>query len=172
MILWSRGLARSLDMLNNYISTTTVPKATKLGRLVINVEGLLPTMLVKPLVMWSCEIMYWLPEIRKTPRGCYFIVASKQCSHKQLFKAMYHIFKMINSHVESFHKKIWFHSNLKQFWLVQNYFLIFEKLTKSNQWKNAKTMSTFDFSTLYTTIPHTRLIKVLNDIISFVVIKK
>ena len=37
-----------------------------------------------------------------------------------------------------------------------------------NQKKNAKRISTFDFSTLYTTLPHNLLIEVLADIIEFV----
>ena len=42
--------------LKYYISTTTVPMATKLGKLVVCSEGLLPIMLLYPLVKWSCEI--------------------------------------------------------------------------------------------------------------------
>ena len=51
--------------------------------------------------------------------------------------------------MESFHNKSRFYSYL----VVQSSFPIVKKLTKINQMKNAKTTSTFDFSTLYTTIP-------------------
>ena len=51
---------------------------------------------------------------------------------------------------------------------VQSSFPIVEKLTKINHKNDSKTISTFDFSTLYTIIPHNLLIKVLNKIISFV----
>ena len=43
-----------------------------------------------------------------------------------------------------------------------------ESLTKINKKQNAKSISTFDFSTLYTKIPHDKLIKELNEIIDFV----
>ena len=51
---------------------------------------------------------------------------------------------------------------------MQNSFPIIEKLDKINAKRNAKNISTFDFSTLYTTLPHNLLIEVLNDLIGFV----
>ena len=47
-------------------------------------------------------------------------------------------------------------------------FLLLKKLTIINQKKNAKTISTFDIRTLYTTVPHNLLIKFLSKIITFV----
>ena len=41
MALESLGLARSLDELKHFISTTSVPVATKLGRMMSYLEGLL-----------------------------------------------------------------------------------------------------------------------------------
>ena len=48
-------------------------------------------------------IMYRLLRMHKTPTGCPFIVVSKQCSTKPLTKTNSYIFKMIYSHVKSFH---------------------------------------------------------------------
>ena len=48
------------------------------------------------------------------------------------------------------------------------FFPIIVKLNTINTRKGAKTISTNDFSTLYTTILHNFLIKVLSDIIYFV----
>ena len=116
----------------------------------------------------SLPIMYWLPKMHKNPIGARFIVASNQCSTKPLTKVVSKIFKMIFTHVENFHKKTLFYSNFKKFWVVQNSFPIVEKLDRINSRKNAKSISTFDFSTLYTTIPHNKLIDVLSEIIEFV----
>ena len=60
---------------------------------------------------------------------------------------------MIFNVVESFHNKSFFYSVYKKFWVAQNYFLIATKLNKINV-KEKKYISTFDFSTLYTTIPY------------------
>ena len=116
----------------------------------------------------SLPIMYWMPKLHKNPVGSRFIVASKSCSTKPLTSVVSRVFKMIFAHIESFHANSFFYSNFKKFWVVQNSFPILEKLDKINKRKNAKSLYTFDFSTLYTTIPHKLLLQVLSDIIKLV----
>ena len=116
----------------------------------------------------SLPIMYWMPKLHKNPIGSRFIIASKKCSTKPLSTVISRVFKMIFAHVESFHKKSHFYSSFKKFWVVQNSFPVLKKLDQINMKKNAKSLYTFDFSTLYTTIPHKLLIKVLSDIIKLV----
>ena len=61
-----------------------------------------------------------------------------------------------------------FYSGCKKFWAAQRYFAIVTKLNKMNVKKKAKSISTTDFSKLYTTIPHKVLLKVLSEVINFV----
>ena len=75
---------------------------------------------------------------------------------------------MLYKHVEGFNNKSHFYSSFKKFWVVQNSFPIIKQLDSVNAKHNAKRISTFDFSTLYTTIPHCLLIDVLSEIIEFV----
>ena len=56
----------------------------------------------------------------------------------------------------------------KRFWVIQNSKPLLQKLDKINLKKGAKDISTFDFSTLYTKLPHTDLIKILQDLVEFV----
>ena len=116
----------------------------------------------------SLPIMYWLPKLHKTPIGARFIIASKNCSNKPLSNVISKIFKMIFKNVENFHSKTKFYSSFKKFWVVENSYPIIEKLNVINTRKKAKSISTYDFSTLYTKIPHNLLIKVLSEIICFV----
>ena len=53
----------------------------------------------------------------------------------------------------------------KQFWVTENSKSILEKIDKINCKANAKAISTFHFSTLYTKLPHFDLIALLNDTI-------
>ena len=106
--------------------------------------------------------------MHKNPVGARFIVASKNCSTKPLTEVISNVFKLLYKHVESFHNKSHFYSSFKKFWVVQNSFPIVEQLDKMNSKKNAKRISTFDFSILYTTIPHNLLIDVLSEIIDLV----
>lgn len=50
------------------------------------------------------------------------------------------------------------------------FFPVVKKMKKINARKNPKIISTFDFSTLYTTISHDLLIKVMSEIVNFVCI--
>ena len=87
------------------------------------------------------------------------------CTDKVVLWTFCNIFKMIYSHVESLHNASPFYSNSKQFWAVQDSFVIVEKLMiKINHKNYAKIISTFNFSARY----HNFLINVLNEIISIV----
>ena len=106
--------------------------------------------------------------MHKDPVGFRFIIASKECSTKLLSKNVSKVFKLIYNQIENFHDKSTFYSNYKQFWVVQNSFPVVEKMNKINQKNAARSISTFDFSTLYTKIDHKNLIDVLNSLIDFV----
>ena len=112
-------------------------------------------------------LMYWMPKLHKTPIEARFIIASRKCSTKPLSKAVSKVFKLIQSQMENFHEKSKFYKRYRKFWVVQNSDPIIKKLFKINSKKKAKNISTFDFSTLYTTLPHADLVKVLSDIIDF-----
>ena len=112
--------------------------------------------------------MYWTPKKHKTPTGKRFIIASKNCSTKKISSAVSQAFKLIYNQIENFHKKAKFLSNYNKFWVLQNCNPILEIISKINKKENAKCISTFDFSTLYTKLPHDKLVKELSDVITFV----
>ena len=112
--------------------------------------------------------MYWIPKKHKHPTGKRFIIASKQCATKQISTAVSNVFKLIYSQVENFHKKAKFLSNYNKFWVLQNCDPVLETLNRINKKLNAKSISTFDFSTLYTKLPHDKLLKELSEVIDFV----
>ena len=85
--------------------------------------------------------------MHKTPMGHRFIVASKICCTKKVSKSVSNVFKLIFGQVESFHRKAKFNSHYQKFWVLQNVDPVIEILKKINKWKNAKSISTFDFST-------------------------
>ena len=113
-------------------------------------------------------IMYWIPKMHKSPIGHRFIIASKVCCTKQVSKSVSSVFKLIFGQVESFHRKAKFDSHYSKFWVLQNVDPVIDILKKINKRKNAKSISTYDFSTLYTKIPHEDLINRLSKLISFV----
>ena len=51
--------------------------------------------------------------------------------------------------------------------MIENSAPVIEKMTQINAKRNAKDISTYDFSTLYTKLPHDDLIQNLNEIVDF-----
>ena len=63
-------------------------------------------------------------------------------------------------------KKHYF-SGAKTFWVIQNNCLPLEYIKKINKRKNAKQISTIDFSIPYTKIPHDKLLDILYKVVDF-----
>ena len=116
----------------------------------------------------SLPDMYWMPKMHKHPSGCRFIIASKHCSTKSLSKAISSVFKLIFTQVEKFHKNAKFLNNYNKFWVLQNSDPIIDILKHINRKRRAKSIATYDFSTLYTKLPHTKLIQQLSKVIDLV----
>ena len=115
----------------------------------------------------SLPIIYWTPKFHKTPIATRCIIASKLCSTKQLAQAVSSCFKVILTQLENFHHKNQFYCQYKKFWVIKNSVKVISDLDKINRRKNAKSISTFDFTTLYTKIPHNQLIEALCEAIDF-----
>ena len=104
----------------------------------------------------------------KTASGCRFIVASKQCSTKPLSKAVSSAFKLIFNQAKRLHANAKFLSNYNKFWVLENADPVISILKNINRKKKAKSISTYDFSTLYTKLPHNKLISQLSKVIDLV----
>ena len=102
-----------------------------------------------------------------TPSRARFIVASSKCSSKPLSQAVSKVFKLIFHQVQNFHAKSTFYRNYNRFWVIENSSPIIDKLSKINNKKGARDISTYDFSTLYTKLQHSDLVSVLKDIVDF-----
>ena len=75
-----------------------------------------------------------------------------------MFKVLFHL-------KSRYYRKTGFFSGVKQFWCIDSHKDVVDTLNKLNDKKEAKTISTYDFSTLYTNIPHNKLIEVLSEIV-------
>ena len=111
--------------------------------------------------------MYWIPKMHKDPPGARFIIASKQCVTKKISKSVSSAFKLMFNQIENFHKKAKFLSNYNKFWVIQNPDPVLESIKRINRKKGAKSLATYDFSTLYTKLPHDKLVKELLKLIDF-----
>ena len=112
--------------------------------------------------------MYWIPKLHKNPVGFRFIISSKNCLTKSLYRAVSNVFKLIHSQIENFHRKSKFLSNYNKCWELQDVYPAIENINIINRKKKATSIATHDFSTLYATLPHDKLIKRLCNVIDFV----
>ena len=105
--------------------------------------------------------------MHKNPIKFRFIIAAPNCSVKPLSQAVTNIFKLFYRQIETYNAKSQFYSSVKTFWVIQNNENVIKSLNKLNTRNNANSISTFDFSTLYTKIPHKKLLDVLYHLVDF-----
>ena len=117
--------------------------------------------------MQTLPDIYWTPKLHKNPVKFRFIIASKYCTLKHLSKNISSIFSLFNKQIETYNRKAHYYSGVKPYWIISNRDPVLKTVRKSVPRKSAKSVSSFDFSTLYTKIPHDKLFDVLYKIIDF-----
>merc|ERR1711965_1015099 len=84
-----------------------------------------------------------------------------------LLKDVTPILKLFQNQIKSFHDKNRVWTGVSNFWIIQNNTPVVERIDKINHKKKAFSIRTFDFSTLYTKIPHHLLKGALSEIVDF-----
>ena len=96
--------------------------------------------------------MYWIPKLHKNPYKARFIANSSCCTTTKLSKLLTSCLTTIKEHVKRYCDTVYDNSGRNTFWSIKNSGDVLSKLNKENY--NISSLSTFDFSTLYTTLPH------------------
>ena len=97
-----------------------------------------------------------MPKLHKNPTKFRFIIAAPKCSVKPLSKAVTSVFRLFYNQIENYNMKCCFYSSVKTFWVIENNHDVLNSLNKINRKGKANCISTYDFSTLYTKIPHNK----------------
>ena len=100
--------------------------------------------------------MYWLLKLHKNPYKARFIANCSSCTTTELSKLLTSCFTAVKKHVIKYCETAYERSGKTLFWSIKNSGEILDKL-KARDF-NATSLSTYDFSTLYTTL-HRNLIK-------------
>ena len=96
--------------------------------------------------------MYWLPKLHKRPYKSRFIANSTSCTTTKLSILLTSCLTAIKNHVIKYCTTVFERNGLNLFWSIKNSCEILNKL-KSTGFL-ASTLSTYDFSSLYTILPH------------------
>ena len=108
--------------------------------------------------------MYWLPKLHKRLYKARFIANSSSCTTTELSKLLTCL-TAIKSHVIRYCETVYETSNKNWFWSIKNSGEVLSKL-KCRGFR-ATSLSTYDFSTLYTTVPHNVIKEKLLDLIEW-----
>lgn len=111
--------------------------------------------------------IYWLPKLHKSPVKFRFIIAAPECSIKPLARSITSIFKLFQQQIRKYNEISSFYSGIKTFWVIQDNKPVLDTMKHVNRYRKARTIETFDFSTLYTKIPHDKLTDVLCKLVDF-----
>ena len=109
--------------------------------------------------------MYWLPKLHKRPYKARFIANSSSCTTTELSKLLTSCLTAIKSHVIRYCETVYETSNKNWFWSIKNSGKVLNKLKCRGL--RATSLSTYDFSTLYTTLPHNLIKEKLLDLIEW-----
>ncbi len=109
--------------------------------------------------------MYWLPKLHKNPFKSRFIANSSNCSTTTLSKHITSALTAVKDHVVKYCDATFRNSNINYFWSIKNSGEVIDKIKSRNF--QASEVSTFDFSTLYTSLPHNLIKSKLHSLIKW-----
>ena len=102
--------------------------------------------------------IYWIPMMHKNPYKHRFIAGSARCPTKPLSILLTKLLTHIKQGLQKYCETAYSRSGVNQMWILKNSKELLEHL-KSPNFNNITSIKSFDFSTLYTTIPHDKLEK-------------
>ena len=106
---------------------------------------------------------YWLPKLHKKTYKARFIANSSSCMTTELSKLITSCLTTIKNHVIKYCEKVYERSGKNLFWSIKNSCEVLNKL--KSRGLRASSLSTNDFSTLYTTLSHDLIKDKLVDLI-------
>ena len=119
---------------------------------------------IKP-EMEKLPSFYWLPKLHKTPYGNRFIAASNKCTTKPLSTVLTTCLTTVILHYKEYCEGIYRNTGVNCFWIINNSQQVLQTIQAINDTSRAYHFDSFDFSTLYTNIPHSALKYTMNVLI-------
>ena len=114
--------------------------------------------------------MYWLPKLHKRPYKARFIANSSSCTTTELSELLTSCLTTIKAKVIKYCETVYERSGENMFWPLKNSGEVLSKLKDLGY--QATSLSTYDFSTLYTTLAHNLIKEKLLDLIERTFYKK
>ena len=107
--------------------------------------------------------IYWIPKLHKTPYKARFIAGSRSCTTTRLSKLITECLKLVRSHCTAYCKTIRERTGVNSIWIINNSLDVIRTLEEKQL--SLTHVSTWDFSTLYTSLPYARVENQLHDLL-------
>ena len=147
-----------LSELNMDRPTTYVATDMAYNDIVVNhIQDMVHWDILVPNEMMQLPTMYWLPKLHKNPYGSRFIAASNKCTTKPLSGILTACLSTVITHFKEYCNGIFRNTGVNCFWIINNSLHVINTLRNINISSKARSFDSFDFSTLYTSIPHDSL---------------
>ena len=114
--------------------------------------------------------LYWLPKLHKRPYKARFIANSSSCTTTVLSKLLTSCLTAVKKHWIRYYDTVYERDGINYFWSIKNCKDVLNKF-KSKIFPASK-LSTYDSSTLYTTLPHHLIKDKLIDLINRMFIRE
>ena len=100
--------------------------------------------------------LYWIPNLHKCPFKQRYIAGSAKCSTKPVSKLLTCILSAVKTGIQSYCDTSYSRGGVNQMWILKNSKDLLEYI-QFRSLSSCDSIKTFDFSTLYTTIPHSKM---------------
>ena len=150
IIIWKRYYVEVLKEELNSTITYVPAQLTKEKLLLRHIDSLTKSNI--KIDKLDLPTFYWLPKLHKNPYKSRFISNSSHCSTTILSKHITSALTTVKDHVIKYSETAFSNSNVNYFWSIKNSSEVIEKLRLRNF--QGSQVSSFDFSTLYTSLPH------------------
>ena len=100
--------------------------------------------------------LYWIPKLHKNPYKERYIAGSSSCSTTELSVHLTKILSAVKEGQQAYCDTIYNRSGINHMWILKNSKDLLDHF-KSRSFSEVHSLKTFDFSTLYTTLPHEKL---------------
>ena len=100
---------------------------------------------------------HWLPKLHKTPYGSRFITASSRYTTTLVSKILPACLGLVRKRQKVYYEAIYRNSGIKEYSLIQNPEEVSDLVSEANSEDDVTSIKTYDFSILYTNLPHTEL---------------
>ena len=114
----------------------------------------------------NLPFLYWIPKMHKKPYSKQrYIAASYACTTKDISAVLTKCLKLIEKQHRNIGRRYENNYGINPMWILHNSTSVHRSFANFNLKKDAKDIRTYDFTTLYTSIPHRRLRKELRWVI-------